>query len=46
MGAIDGNQDAMDDFTSMLAGSMPVQEFFDPANVGRYFAAAPANAES
>ncbi|MGH2794975.1 MAG: NAD(P)/FAD-dependent oxidoreductase [Actinomycetota bacterium] len=45
-GALAGNRDAMDDFMSMFAGSMPVQTFFDPANVGRYFEAAAANASS
>ena len=41
-GAVYGNQAAMDDFMSVIAGTMPVLEFFDPANVGRYFAAASA----
>jgi len=41
-GSVSANQEAMDDFMSMFAGTMPVQEFFDPANVGRYFANAGA----
>jgi flavin-dependent dehydrogenase len=32
--AIAGNQDAMDDFVSVNAGTLSPQEFFDPANVG------------
>ena len=41
-GAVYGNQIAMDDFMSVIAGTMPVEEFFDPANVGSYFADATA----
>lgn len=41
-GVLAENRDAADDFMSMFAGTLPVQEFFDPANVGRYFAAASA----
>lgn len=35
--AVYGNQTAMDDFVSVIAGTMPVQEFFDPENLGQYF---------
>ena len=34
--ALSGSQQGMDDFMSMLAGTMPVEEFFDPSNVARY----------
>jgi hypothetical protein len=40
LGAIHGNPQATEDFISMQAGTMPVQDFFDPANVNRYLAAA------
>lgn len=43
-GALHGNQAATDDFMSTFAGTMPVEEFFDPTNVERYLAAAPAPA--
>ncbi len=33
LGAIAGNQKAMDDFTSMFAGALPVPEFFNPAHI-------------
>jgi hypothetical protein len=33
--AVAGSQAAMDDFASMIAGSLPVSEFFAPANVQR-----------
>ena len=33
LGAIAGNQRAMDEFTSMFAGALPVPEFFDPAHI-------------
>jgi flavin-dependent dehydrogenase len=36
--ALSGNQEAMDDFMSMIAGTVPVQQFFDPANIERYLA--------
>lgn len=35
LAAVARSQDAMDDFVSVQAGTMPVPEFFDPANVGR-----------
>jgi hypothetical protein len=35
-----GNPQASEDFVSVQAGTMPVQEFFDPENIGRYFAEA------
>jgi 2-polyprenyl-6-methoxyphenol hydroxylase-like FAD-dependent oxidoreductase len=34
LGAIAGNQKAMDQFASMFAGALPVQEFFNPAHIG------------
>ena len=34
LGTIAGNQPAMDEFTSMFAGALPVPEFFDPAHLG------------
>jgi 2-polyprenyl-6-methoxyphenol hydroxylase-like FAD-dependent oxidoreductase len=38
LGAVAGNQRAMDDFVSMQAGTLPIPEFFSPDNVGRIFA--------
>ena len=37
--AVASDRQASEDFVSVLAGTMPVQEFLDPANVGRYVAA-------
>jgi flavin-dependent dehydrogenase len=34
-GALHGNQAAMDDFVSVMAGTLPAPEFFDPGNVAR-----------
>jgi 2-polyprenyl-6-methoxyphenol hydroxylase-like FAD-dependent oxidoreductase len=34
LGAIAGNQKAMDEFASMFAGALPVPEFFNPAHIG------------
>ena len=42
IGAMAGNQEAMDDFVSVQAATMPAPEFFDPANVGRIMTAAGA----
>jgi flavin-dependent dehydrogenase len=39
LGAVHGNQDAMDDFVSLTAGTVSPIAFFDPANIGRIFAA-------
>jgi flavin-dependent dehydrogenase len=39
IGAMAGNQQAMDDFVSVQASTLPAPEFFDPANVGRVMAA-------
>jgi len=39
---LSGNQEATDDFMSVLAGTMPVQDFYDPANLERYMAGAGA----
>ena len=38
-GAIYGNSEAQDDFVSVMAGTLPVPEFFAPENVGRIMAA-------
>jgi flavin-dependent dehydrogenase len=35
IGAIAGNQPAVDDFVSVTAGTVSPAEFFDPANIGR-----------
>jgi flavin-dependent dehydrogenase len=35
LGALAGNQSAMDDFVSVNAGTLSPAEFFDPVNVGR-----------
>jgi hypothetical protein len=39
-GALQGNQPAMDDFVSVMAGTLPVPEFFGPENIGRIMAQA------
>jgi flavin-dependent dehydrogenase len=40
LGAALGNQDAMDGFVSVTAGTLPAPEFFAPENVGRIMAGA------
>jgi flavin-dependent dehydrogenase len=40
LGAVYGNQDAMDGFVSVAAGAISPAEFFDPQNVGRIMSAA------
>jgi flavin-dependent dehydrogenase len=35
IGALPGNQSAIDDFASVIAGSLPVQAFFDEENIER-----------
>jgi 2-polyprenyl-6-methoxyphenol hydroxylase-like FAD-dependent oxidoreductase len=40
IGAIQGNQDAQDQFVSVQAATMPAPEFFAPDNIGRIMAAA------
>ena len=35
IGAMYGNQEAMDDFVSVMAGTLPAPEFFAPENAGR-----------
>jgi hypothetical protein len=35
LAAVSTNSDAMRDFVSVQAGTLPVPEFFDPENVGR-----------
>ena len=42
LGALIGNQEATNDFVSVQAGTLPVQEFFAPDNIGRIMAAAGA----
>jgi 2-polyprenyl-6-methoxyphenol hydroxylase-like FAD-dependent oxidoreductase len=45
IGAMDGQQQAMDDFVSVQAATLPAPAFFDPANVARIMAAgAPSGA--
>jgi 2-polyprenyl-6-methoxyphenol hydroxylase-like FAD-dependent oxidoreductase len=39
LSAVSGNQQAMDDFASVQAGTLPIPEFFDPDNIGRIMAA-------
>ena len=36
------NQEAMDDFVSVMAGTLPAPEFFGPENAGRIMAQAGA----
>ncbi len=38
LGAVAGNQPAMDDFVSVQAGTIPIPEFFSPDNIGRIMA--------
>jgi flavin-dependent dehydrogenase len=46
LGALPGNQEAITGFVSVIAGTVAVPEFFDPANLQRIMAAAgPAAAE-
>jgi 2-polyprenyl-6-methoxyphenol hydroxylase-like FAD-dependent oxidoreductase len=45
IGAIHGNQEAMDAFVSVQAATLAAPEFFDPANVGRMMSAAPTTQE-
>jgi len=40
LGAVYGNQDAMDAFVSLVAGTVSPVEFFDPDNIGRIMSAA------
>jgi 2-polyprenyl-6-methoxyphenol hydroxylase-like FAD-dependent oxidoreductase len=35
LGAMQGNQEAMDGFVSVMAGTLPAPEFFGPENAGR-----------
>ena len=44
LAAVHGNQEAMDDFASMMIGTLPVPEFFAPSNVERLIAAADGRA--
>jgi flavin-dependent dehydrogenase len=46
LAAIHGNQQASEDFMSVLAGTMAVQDFFDPTNVARYVDSASAGTSS
>jgi len=45
MGAMQGNQEAMDGFVSVMAGTLPAPEFFGPENAGRIMAQASAPAD-
>ncbi len=38
LGAVAGNQPAMDDFVSVQAGTIPIPEFFRTDNIGRIMA--------
>ena len=38
LGAVAGNQQAMDDFVSVQAGTLPIPEFFSPDNIARIMA--------
>jgi flavin-dependent dehydrogenase len=40
LGAVHGNRDAMDDFVSVVSGTVSPAEFFDPDNIGRIMSAA------
>ena len=40
IGAMHGNQEAMDGFISVEASTLPAPEFFAPENVGKIMAAA------
>ena len=42
LGAVHGNQEAMDGFVSVVAGTVSPVEFFSPDNIGRITQAAPA----
>ena len=42
IGAMQGNQAAMDDFVSVMAATLPAPEFFRPENMGRIMARAAA----
>ena len=41
LGAIAGNQKAMDEFAGMFAGTLPVPEFFNPAHIASLTGAGP-----
>jgi hypothetical protein len=40
LGAVYGNQDAMNAFASVVAGTMSPVDFFDPAHIGQIMATA------
>jgi hypothetical protein len=40
LGAVSGSQDSMDDFVSMIAGTVSPADFFSPPNVQRMIEAA------
>jgi flavin-dependent dehydrogenase len=42
LGAMQGNQEAMDGFVSVMAGTLPAPEFFGPENAGRIMSQAAA----
>jgi hypothetical protein len=41
LAAVHGDQDAMDDFVSVTAGTVSPVDFFDPDNLGRLMSAVP-----
>jgi hypothetical protein len=43
LSALYGNRDATDEFMSVLAGTLRVQDFYDPSNIERYLLAAATN---
>ena len=45
LAAVAGNQEAMDDFVSVQAATLPAPEFFAPENVGKIMAQAGSRAE-
>jgi 2-polyprenyl-6-methoxyphenol hydroxylase-like FAD-dependent oxidoreductase len=44
LGAVAGSQEAMDGFASVIAGTVPVPDFFGPENIGRIMAGVPVGA--
>jgi len=45
LGAVAGHQEAMNDFISVVAGSLPAVEFFDPENLRRLASLAPTTSQ-
>ena len=46
LGAVQASQDAMDGFVSVIAGTLPVPEFFGPENTERTMTGAATGAPS